>query len=625
MHRTEGNAGNLEHAGQAAGKLGIDWVGLEHRVDTLVESMYDSTLSVEDETYASGEIVSGNNPIDEKHSAFRKLISSPLGSATKKTMHNKVRDFDKYLHFAHGVSSRSVTPDTLMWPPGKDVWIEFIYYARNEVTSFQRLQNLLHNVVTAGCAMKGVPTESNSPMKLYCREHKKALNVIRRDHDDGVEQVQGITMQECQSFHMFVDKFCLQGLQDAGLFAFGCASIRRPRSVTSIKIKDLQVVVEQVKLSDGSTAYVPAFTASIRDEKFMDSFQGVRGVRDMLQHMRNYDEFCYYTFSYWLYTLMVFRGAFQSRNPLENARLGDKLQFKNEAAEWYLFCQVQGDVFNNAMPLGVQQLGESTKAILKAMNRPLRGYSAHRKGGATRAIITSLLKSHGKSIGGDIELLLLRWGGWDIMRGLETLRRRYEQKIIDECIDRYFFSFGRDSSAVEWEARLKDYMQCMPPPASPPICRTSTRVPFILKINAVMDVEYQIFLNKLSHATMIVLNAAKCDYKLNPISRYQSDREAMMEWLGMHPSRPEAVGFKLLRAQQFTEWHNAVNREKQRCALAFVKHCTNLGYSDDVGVIGVDIAMQHLVDTTIPAWVRQPSNGKLPTLDSYIFNIALKH
>jgi hypothetical protein len=141
------------------------------------------------------------------------------------------------------------------------------------------------------------------------------MNMLLRNRLGGVMQVAGISPEEVNNFMFFCDGQSLGGITKAALFAFGVAGGgKRARSTAGILLEHCTVEAQEVRLKDGTTMLVPAVRMKIVDEKFAD-YQGLRETGEKLSGVEDYDEWASRSFSYWVYRMLVWRGAFEGGDP----------------------------------------------------------------------------------------------------------------------------------------------------------------------------------------------------------------------------------------------------------------------------------------------------------------------
>lgn len=355
-------------------------------------------------------------------------------------------------------------------PPSREIWLGFLVHAKSITSSFDRTNCLVQVVCGVGDAhcrvaarQSGSVWTGRSPIKEYKADHNKVMHHLQRGSHTGVRSFLGITMQEALSYPLFADESSNRGLMDSAIFGYGCISIKRARSLTSMLLRHVRMRAVEVCVTGSETSILVAeMCFESWDEKTFDK-QGVRSVSDKLDSCNDYDMRGVLGPSYWLYKLFVIRGVLVGGDPLLTARHGDILSFNSLNCSQYVFCAVDHvtDDLCGYEPNSVQMLSDSTRRVLNSMGCPERGVSAHQKGGATRAIINALLKSKGMEISSALENTMLRWGGWSQKSGLITLRTVYQQSVLDLNIDRYSLSFVLVLPDFIWEKSVEEYRRLL--------------------------------------------------------------------------------------------------------------------------------------------------------------------
>ena len=96
------------------------------------------------------------------------------------------------------------------------------------------------------------------------------MNIVKREHGLGVRQVEAIGMREALSGCNFADAYSLQGMAAAASFSMGCLmGGRRPKTLTSIKLKDVVFTAWVVKVNGVST-YAAGVVVTFREERYDD-------------------------------------------------------------------------------------------------------------------------------------------------------------------------------------------------------------------------------------------------------------------------------------------------------------------------------------------------------------------
>ena len=191
---------------------------------------------------------------------------------------------------------------------------------------------------------------------------------------------------------------------------------RRPRTLTAIRLRDLKLFAGRATV-DGAEVFVPCVSIVFREEKY-DDIQGPREATDV-PHLEGYSKQRYSSCAFWIYRLLVFKGAFSMFDPIKHANVGNVLHVKLECLEHYLFCDVRANFWIDTAPSSVSAIGVWNRTLLIRMGSPGRGFSAHRSGFVSRTCILAILASKGKELPpGTIEVMI-RWGGWQAVTSLQ--------------------------------------------------------------------------------------------------------------------------------------------------------------------------------------------------------------
>lgn len=367
-----------------------------------------------------------------------------------------------YCQFIYGMTVPAL--DDKQWPPAEEDWIAFLNDARAQVSSYKRFTGVVGTVCEVGSryfygAGRVAPGAQGllDPRVIYSASHRRTMRLLRREYGSSMRQVAGITMQEALNAHLFIDKNTIKGLAMGAAFYLGvCHGGRRPRTITAMRVSDAVFTAESVKVA-GRMVLVPAVELIFKEEKY-DDIQGPRSGTETYRHMDDYLDYMHRGSAFWLYQLLVLRGAFIDGDPIRTAAPGQKLHVRPEALDWFLLCYCRKDMWIDTCPVSVQILGHWTKKVLSSMGSPERGFSAHRRGCVTRAVVMCILKSKGRAIPVDQLNVMIRWGGWQAVTGVMTVMRTYAHKIMDRYLDVFGLAFGREGSDAEWQARLDDYM-----------------------------------------------------------------------------------------------------------------------------------------------------------------------
>lgn len=519
------------------------------------------------------------------------LVNDNFASATKGSESNKKRAWLIYQKFylqtvlRQPLSASNLADDSLVvCPPSSDDWVRFLVHARTITSSFRATTNLVKLVSAVGhirnrnAAKKcGLVYSGPSVIMLYKTEHARVMQTLCRGTCKGVRSVLGVTMEEALSYPRFIDQSSCRGLMDGALFGYGCLSIKRARSLTSLLLKHVTIRAVQVYVTGSSSpTMVPEMIFDSHDEKFGDT-QGVRQVYDSLSGTRDYDVKGVLGPAYWLYKLFVMRGVLEGVDPLLSACHGDVLPFIDSARHQYVFCAIDsvGDVMCGFQPQSVQIFSDSTRRVLHSMGSPERGFSAHRKGGATRAIILALLRSKGKEISSALENVMLRWGGWSQKTGIITLRTIYQQKIMDLFVDRYALSFGIELPDHIWDQRLKDYQSTLVlPEGHDNILSPRCAYPRAMIMHSLSEPVFSAA--KLAYDQAMFQLMIKCRAE-QPIDRYMEQRKCFAMAL-KDPRHSELVNhLSFCRGRVQHAWKIALNKSYNHAEGLVFSHAVDQG------------------------------------------------
>ena len=239
---------------------------------------------------------------------------------------------------------------------------------------------LLHELTSAffllpiPCMSTRYPEEAYDPRVLYSSHHHGMSGLIRRQYGMDVKKTVPLSMCEMKSGARFVDFSCLRGLLMGA--SFNCGNTtggRRPRAIVSLRVRNVTCTMQEVVVK-GVPWLVPSFRICFPEEKYDDP-RGPRRVREDFSHMRNYFELMPMSYSYFFYALFMARGLFVEHDPISSLRAGQVAATKLEAGDYFVFCEAEGDVYYDALPVSTQSLSDWTRAITKRMS-PLTGLSA---------------------------------------------------------------------------------------------------------------------------------------------------------------------------------------------------------------------------------------------------------
>lgn len=471
----------------------------------------------------------------------------------------------------------AVPVDAAEWPPANgNQWTTFLAWLRTRCKSYTSFCNTWSVLLTY--ASRAYPMAPR-PTVVHKADHGRALRLLLRQYGVGMNQVQGITMEEARNFHKFIDPNSCIGLLHGTAFAVGCVTGRRGRTVTAIRLEDVEVFVVacNAKGRDG-VVRAPCVKLRFVDEKFMD-VQGHRKSSELIEDMQEYSAWAKLTYSYWVYRLLAVRGAFKRGwDPLcdPDVPLGGVLEVRDGCKDWFLLCDAAGDRVVDTLPITVDTLSNWNRAVLLAMDAKGRGYSAHRRGAVTRALILELLKNKGSMLSPGVENVLLRFGGWDCTRGLDTVRRTYQEKVIDEFLDRLGLAYGREGSDEEWEARKARFMGADLTPSAQP-STAGCGDPPVLRWMAGQDTVYQLFKEDLCRSVMQVMAVARHDPAIMQNHRYMAERQAFNLARQSHAADVSVQRCERLWREQTKQWREALQRCRVLLMRQFEAACTAAG------------------------------------------------
>lgn len=344
------------------------------------------------------ENVLARNDADSKrlleHS--RKLFTTSTGHGSAR----KLRDWMLYCKLAHACT----IPDLglMEWPPAEDKWLQFLVHLRQSVSSFQMFKGVVGNVchtakmywskIDAGREERG----ELDPRLRYVFQHRKVMNDLRREYGMHVKQVAAITMEECRNACNFADWESVVGVSRlAAFYVLAGLGGRRPRSLTSIRLEDVELFAGEGRVS-GAVVCVPHVKITFVDEKF-DDLMGHRQASDQPFRER-YEVMMYQSAAFWIYRLLVFRGVFHVNDPIKTCKAGERIWIKPGCLKFFLFCAVNQNFWIDTAPTSVAVIGNWNRDLLVAMGSDPRGASSHRSGFVTRACIKNIIESKGKKL-----------------------------------------------------------------------------------------------------------------------------------------------------------------------------------------------------------------------------------
>ena len=100
--------------------------------------------------------------------------------------------------------------------------------------------------------------------------------------------------------------------------------------------------------------------------------------------------------SYFVYALMRLRHVFIVDDPLSSLPCGALMAFKANALDFYLFCEEEGGMWLDAVPMAPSKISDFTRVITSRMTPqtglPVRSARAHRHAAGTNTTQRALLR-----------------------------------------------------------------------------------------------------------------------------------------------------------------------------------------------------------------------------------------
>jgi hypothetical protein len=159
------------------------------------------------------------------------------------------------------------------WMPDESMWLAFHHYARLKTASFIQYESCISVVCNYGqarykeyaqvCGPSVDASVCSDPRRVAYPDSNKKMRALlaRQQYGKQVKQVPFITMSEARSAHRFADTQCVQGLQDGAIWNWSCTSGgRRARTLRSVQLKDVVVVVEEVDVNGVPSGLSQAFS-----------------------------------------------------------------------------------------------------------------------------------------------------------------------------------------------------------------------------------------------------------------------------------------------------------------------------------------------------------------------------
>ena len=200
----------------------------------------------------------------------------------------------------------------------------------------------------------------------------------------------------------------------------------------------------------------------------------------------------------------------------------------------------------------------------------------------TRAIILEVIDNKGVGIRDAVENILCRFGGWDTIRGISTIKRVYQQLVIDKYVDRMKLSYGREASDEEWLAKKREFLgdELCPAESFP----SDSLLPLVIKQFALRDLVYLLHVQRLDVSCMCIMAKGKHDFYISPIHRYVPDRDVFVKARSKNGKRMCVQLFEALRHEQRGMWNRAIERARALIIEHFLSWCALQSIDVDVSV-----------------------------------------
>ena len=309
---------------------------------------------------------------------------------TEESSRMKIGDWMLYCRVMHMGSIPEF--QDVQWPPSAGCWLQF--EARKLVSSHKCFQGVVSNVCEVADRFwsnkLGVHKEDVDPRQLYSAEHPRAMHTVKREHGMAVKQVAAVTMDEARNATCFGDAASVRGVAMCAALTIGTLmGGRRPRTLTAIRLKDVNLFVGRVEL-DGLSVCVPCISITFREEKYHIMMMTSRDRERVLMCLTQKG----------MLDLHVarFQGVFSVFDPMRHAKAGGTLSIRPECLEYFLFCDVKANFWIDTAPSIVSMIGIWDKILLERMGSQGRGFSAHWSGFVSRTCILAILASKGKEL-----------------------------------------------------------------------------------------------------------------------------------------------------------------------------------------------------------------------------------
>lgn len=546
--------------------------------------------SREGEDYGNGKnVLKQKTQVPQGTTAFvhavEAHVSNPLRSTTRAGTEKRRRHWGHYAGYMLGMEgcvAARLSDDELRkvrWPPAQTQWLGFLTYVRERTSSTGGLRGIVEDVCSVGRAFHPA-TESGGvapdPQKLYSFAHGRFMTALHRHYEHEGREVKPITMEEAHSGPNFVDPNCLPGMLRGLAWTLGCTTGRRPRTLAEIRLRDMKFSAAGVVVA-GESVLVPEIVITYADEKFMDTM-GKRSTREQYDETEDYDLYAKRGAAFWAYRSLVWRGAFEKGDPLMHVERGKAMPIKRACMDWVLFptCLPWGDSWVDTVPIAPSTLSEWNKVMLKAMGSEPRGFSAHRKGLVTRAVVANIIKNKGASIDFGVEEVLVRLGGWDVRKGRDTVRKHYISKIIDQYVNPFALAYNRLGSEKEWAARMRTFMgkERQPDSTLAPsrLCYAGRYggVPMYVRMMAITKSAHADLRERANAMGREVLLLAHEDPDVCVIKRYMSSKEAVNAIAERQPHAPRVRAYKRMLQMWNSVYTSCLQASKNEVTISYM-------------------------------------------------------
>jgi hypothetical protein len=149
----------------------------------------------------------------------------------------------------------------------------------------------------------------------------------------------------------------------------------------------------------------------------------------------------------------------------------------------------------------------------------------------SRAIIVNMLHHKGRLINGDLENVLVHWGGWSSREGIQTMKDVYLSKCLDQHLDVFGLAYDMDEGDHVWVARLEEFMgQELYPSGGAFKASVAGQWPYSMRMRAIRRLDA--VRSTLDRTVQTIVECTKqlwCRFELVPVNRYQSPSELFLD------------------------------------------------------------------------------------------------